>query len=156
MSGDSVTFTSREMHLISCAWKCFDSEPKMDMQKLTELSGYSRNSTPVMLGNVKKKMKQNAASWPTTSGTPTATPKKATPGGRKRRHAEEDASDDTEGSPTKKSKAGRKPKASTRESNNDGEIPPLKIKKEKLSEFCNSFDDNQGQTGFNPYENTFY
>ncbi|KAL7779588.1 hypothetical protein CFE70_009092 [Pyrenophora teres f. teres 0-1] len=63
MSNNNVTFTPREMEVLALAWHCMESQPKIDMNKLASLTGYTPGS---------------ATNGHRAKATTTSTPKKRT------------------------------------------------------------------------------
>ncbi|KAI1750497.1 hypothetical protein F4782DRAFT_532399 [Xylaria castorea] len=87
--------TEKEKAILGYAWKCFESEPKIDFDKLASLGGYTNpKSAQNILALAKKKLKvfaggdadgngeESAAS--TSKATPTKKRGPATPKGKKR------------------------------------------------------------------------
>ncbi|OCL15067.1 hypothetical protein AOQ84DRAFT_419102 [Glonium stellatum] len=131
-----LVFSEHEMKLLAYAWQCFDSEPKIDYEKLAPLAGYTVGSAKVTLGKLRRKMKAAAGDGAAPAKTPGTTPS-TTP--RKRKTA---ANGDA-GSPTKRS---RKPKAivepaSTMGPVDDDEVVKT-IKDEEGTDFLSSVSEN--------------
>ncbi|EFQ91521.1 hypothetical protein PTT_11612 [Pyrenophora teres f. teres 0-1] len=89
MSNNNVTFTPREMEVLALAWHCMESQPKIDMNKLASLTGYTPGSATVTFGKIKHKIKligdslSSSGPAPPKNGhrakaTTTSTPKKRT------------------------------------------------------------------------------
>ncbi|KAF2857028.1 hypothetical protein T440DRAFT_503612 [Plenodomus tracheiphilus IPT5] len=126
MAGNKdVSLSAREMEVLALAWQCMDTQPKIDMQKLASLTGYTPGSASVTMGNIKRKLKvlgdslsSNALTTPKkTGGGPgrgkTGTPK--TPTGTKRGAT-------TNKTPNKRQKkSGRQEQRDEEEDEDDGE-----------------------------------
>ncbi|KAF1913950.1 hypothetical protein BDU57DRAFT_328226 [Ampelomyces quisqualis] len=152
MSIQSVTFSPREMEVLALAWQCMESQPKIDMNKLASLTGYTPGSASVTFGNIKRKIKLLGEDL--AAGGP-ATPKKGggpgrskstggTPKSTGKRGASKSVGADDE-SPTKRS---RKTTAKmNRDDDDDEEIFAPRVKKEELADItsgANSFYDQLG------------
>ncbi|RMZ69378.1 gpi transamidase component pig-u [Pyrenophora seminiperda CCB06] len=57
MSKKEVNFTSRDMEVLALAWQCMETQPKIDMNKLALLTGYTPGSASVTFGKIKQKLK---------------------------------------------------------------------------------------------------
>ncbi|CAG5179325.1 uncharacterized protein ALTATR162_LOCUS9150 [Alternaria atra] len=93
MAGNKdVSFSAREMEVLALAWQCMDQQPKINMEKLASLTGYTIGSAGVTFGKIKTKIKllgeslnANGPSTPKRAGssgrsktasTPSSTPRK--------------------------------------------------------------------------------
>ncbi|KAI1542971.1 PIG-U domain containing protein [Pyrenophora tritici-repentis] len=87
MSNNVITFTPREMEVLALAWKCMETQPKVDMNKLASLTGYTPGSASVTFGKIKQKIRlvgdslSSAGPAPPKNGsrakaTPSTTPRK--------------------------------------------------------------------------------
>ncbi|KAL5118353.1 hypothetical protein ACEQ8H_003702 [Pleosporales sp. CAS-2024a] len=153
MSADkSIAFSAREMEVLALAWQCMEQQPKIDMDKLASLAGYTRGSASVIFGTIKRKIKLLgeglAADGPATPKTNSARAKPApTPkSSAKRAMPAKDIAEDH--SPTKRAKKAT-PKAMKKESRNDDDEDDeeqdavvVKVKKEEGAEL------NESAVGF--------
>ncbi|KAF2754396.1 hypothetical protein EJ05DRAFT_489117 [Pseudovirgaria hyperparasitica] len=94
-SDTAVTFTEKEMFMLASAWQCMSEQPKIDMDKLAKICGYTAGSCSVTFGKLKRKIKALGDSNSDITAAPPSTPKS---GGRKRKPKENEG----EESPTKK------------------------------------------------------
>ncbi|KAI4703173.1 hypothetical protein J4E81_002050 [Alternaria sp. BMP 2799] len=53
--------TPRENEVLALAWQCFEQEPKVDMNKLAALTGYTPGSAGFTMGKIKRKLKNKTA-----------------------------------------------------------------------------------------------
>ncbi|KAI4956040.1 hypothetical protein J4E91_000250 [Alternaria rosae] len=53
--------TPRENEVLALAWQCFEQEPKVDMNKLAALTGYTLGSAGFTMGKIKRKLKNKTA-----------------------------------------------------------------------------------------------
>ncbi|KAF2877108.1 hypothetical protein BDV95DRAFT_601524 [Massariosphaeria phaeospora] len=141
---EAVSFSAREMEVLALAWQCMESEPKIDIDKLASLTGYTHGSASVTMGNIKRKLKQHAAS---VGGAP-VTPKKGSSGGRPKTTPKStgkrgaSATGDADASPTKKQKgAAPKKRAAANLSDDDEEFGDFKIKGEEKDDILRTADD---------------
>ncbi|KAF2705001.1 hypothetical protein K504DRAFT_506469 [Pleomassaria siparia CBS 279.74] len=72
---EAISFSPREMEVLALAWQCMESEPKINIDRLAQLTGYTPGSASVTLGKIKKKMRDHAK-----MSTPISTPRKASSG----------------------------------------------------------------------------
>ncbi|CAO2657215.1 Nn.00g033410.m01.CDS01 [Neocucurbitaria sp. VM-36] len=125
-----LSFSPREMEVLAIAWQCMETQPKIDIQKLARLTGYTPGSASVTMGNIKRKLKllgeslsQNGPATPKKTGGPgrskTTTPKR----GGKRAAAESDA-------PSKRQKQGSR-KAREQSVEDEDEVLSPTIKEEE-------------------------
>ncbi|KAF2007266.1 hypothetical protein P154DRAFT_614675 [Amniculicola lignicola CBS 123094] len=162
-----VAFTPREMEVLALAWQCMESEPKINMAKLAQLTGYTHASAGVTFGKIKRKLKifaassqpMDYASTPTKKGT---TSTGAVPRSSAKRYATKPKSGAAgfgDESPTKKSrKNGGRMKNGNRggESDDDDEFKDVKVKKEEVGSLLEGVEEyyNRGQgqgQGWGPY-----
>ncbi|KZM19675.1 uncharacterized protein EKO05_0004077 [Ascochyta rabiei] len=131
--------TTREMEVLALAWQCMESEPKVNIQKLAQLTGYTSGSASVTFGKIKRKLKGKAAG--VTTSNP-ATPKRQTnnrgprsaPKSSPKRGATEEAA---AGTPSKKGKMASKLAAND---DDDEEFTTFTVKKEEVEDIANGAD----------------
>ncbi|KAF2032292.1 hypothetical protein EK21DRAFT_87414 [Setomelanomma holmii] len=111
----SVQFSAREMEVLALAWQCMESQPKIDMEKLAKLTGYTFKSAGVSFGNIKRKLKllgeglsADGPATPKNGRAKTATTSKST--GKKRAKGSDEDEVET---------PSKRPKKSTRKRNDD-------------------------------------
>ncbi|KAF1830968.1 hypothetical protein BDW02DRAFT_650259 [Decorospora gaudefroyi] len=73
-SSKQITFTPREMEVLALAWQCMETQPKIDIPKLAQLTGYTTGSASVTFGKIKSKIKSLGDSL--SENGPAVTPKK--------------------------------------------------------------------------------
>ncbi|KAI0130520.1 hypothetical protein BJ170DRAFT_693065 [Xylariales sp. AK1849] len=114
MSSDKKTsLTSRELELAGLIWQCFESEPKINYQKLKDLAGFKNaNSASACWNPIKKKLMANAGAATNNDG---ATPKVKTPAKRKSTAT----ANGEEETPSKKSRSKKQP---AKAPNEDGDV----------------------------------
>ncbi|RYC55726.1 hypothetical protein CHU98_g10482 [Xylaria longipes] len=97
--------SEKEKAILGYAWKCFDSEPKVDYEKLAGLGGYTNpKSAANILAAAKKKLKTfaggnadgNGEESVASSSKATPAKKRATPKGKKRNAAEANGTNEDE------------------------------------------------------------
>ncbi|OCK86085.1 hypothetical protein K432DRAFT_399681 [Lepidopterella palustris CBS 459.81] len=54
---EGLALNPQHSRLLALAWQCFESEPKIDYEKLSRLSGYTVGSAKVTVGTIKRKMR---------------------------------------------------------------------------------------------------
>ncbi|KAF2754399.1 hypothetical protein EJ05DRAFT_479390 [Pseudovirgaria hyperparasitica] len=102
-TGSATSLTEKEMKLLALMWLCTDvPDPKIDYDKLADLSGYTRSSVMTYVPVIKKKIKKLQGPDASTATAPDS--KKASASGRKRKAADvedEDVDNDTPAPPKK-------------------------------------------------------
>ncbi|KAF1365926.1 hypothetical protein EJ07DRAFT_170669 [Lizonia empirigonia] len=118
---DPNDLTSREMEVLALAWQCMESEPKIDNNRLAELTGYTPGSASVTLGKIKRKLKLRAVG---STGAPT-TPKKAGVNA---------------GGQLKTPKSGKRGQQAPANEDNDEEFATFNVKKEEVTDINHRAD----------------
>ncbi|TKA74012.1 hypothetical protein B0A49_04254 [Cryomyces minteri] len=111
-----MSLSQRDTEVLALAWQCFETEPKIDYDKLAQLANYKTlASARVCFGGIKKKVQLLAAGAAGDAGpTPTSTAKGATSGAGKRKNVTVEVpatSDDADAAPAAKKGRGRPRKA---------------------------------------------
>ncbi|KAK5017433.1 hypothetical protein LTR60_001940 [Cryomyces antarcticus] len=113
-----MSLSQRDTEVLALAWQCFETEPKIDYDKLAQLANYKTlASARVCFGNIKKKVQLLAAgaAGDGTGSTPTSTATGATNGAGKRKNVTVEVpapNDDADAAPAaKKARGGRPRKA---------------------------------------------
>ncbi|KAF2823523.1 hypothetical protein CC86DRAFT_69053 [Ophiobolus disseminans] len=152
MSDKSITLSAREMEVLALAWQCMEAQPKIDMNKLAQLTGYTPRSASVTFGNIKRKIKLLgeglAANGPTTpkkggghgraKAGPTTTPKSTGKRSAKAAANGDDDIPDPEETPTKRAKKAGSKKAREDLDDDEEEFNFGRIKKEEIDDIHNS------------------
>ncbi|KAH7406170.1 hypothetical protein DE146DRAFT_435652 [Phaeosphaeria sp. MPI-PUGE-AT-0046c] len=160
--GDKNDLTPRENEVLALAWQCFDIEPKVDMNKLASLTGYTPGSAAFTMGKIKRKLKNKtlgiSASNPTpkkSQGRPRSTPSLSAKRGAAKRAAAATSEDESEPTPSKKTKIGGARKQRI-DSDDDDELSGPRIKKEELADVTygadHFFDQLQNAVGQYDFE----
>ncbi|KAF2110446.1 hypothetical protein BDV96DRAFT_651084 [Lophiotrema nucula] len=136
---EDTKFSAREMEVLALCWQCFDGEPKINYDKLADLTGYTIGSAKTTVGNLKRKLNRitSSANANPTPGKGAGTPK--TPRKRATKPADNDES------PTKKRRTPAK-KAAAAQQDDEEEYSVFKIKKEEVGELNNGADAFYNQT----------
>ncbi|KAH9868733.1 hypothetical protein J1614_007805 [Plenodomus biglobosus] len=165
MAGDKDgSLSAREMEVLALAWQCMDAPPKIDMQKLALLTGYTPGSAAVTMGNIKRKLKQRSGDASTSSAP--STPKRGSAAaGRSRTMTPKSstgkrgASASASATPSKRAKSGgrqgkkivaKEEEDDANDANDDDDVPMsggARVKKEVLDEGLEYGGGEDGESG---------